>query len=341
MMASYESMSTEPDAPAEAPSLADRMRGAIWGQFVGDAACLGSHWIYDPADLAQRYPAGLKGFEPPLIGHYHSGKAPGDQTHYGDAALLLLESVTELGRFDPVDFGRRFVSLMDSPQYSGYRDHATKATLVNFRLFRDAHPGEPFDFRQGADDDQPATATRLAPVVVAYFREEGLLEAVTTATRVCQNNERAIAYMRCHALVLSELFEGRDIPAAFETAARRCEATGGFGAEVSLKIREALRAKSLPVVEATLAFGQSCPLSGSFPAAAQAALAHSDDFATAILATARAGGDNAARAALVGAWLGASLGIQAVPADWRERLAARAVIGRDVEAIVSRAASSA
>ena len=336
-----ESMSTESIIPKEMPSLADRMRGAIWGQFVGDAACLGSHWIYDLADLAQRYPVGLKGFEPPPAGHYHSGKAPGDQTHYGDAALLLLESVAEVGRFDAADFGRRFVALTDSPAYTGYRDHATKNTLANYRSFRDAHPGVQFDFQQGANDDQPATATRLAPVIVAHFRDEGLSQIVTAATRVCQNSERAIAYMHCHALVLSGLLDGRDLPAAFETAAEGCKAEGEFGAEVCRKVREALAAKSLPVVEATFGFGQSCPLASSFPSAVQAALANSDDFVAAILATARAGGDNAARAALMGAWLGAWLGIRGVPAGWRERLTARAAISRAVEAIVARMASSA
>jgi len=197
------------------------MRGAIWGQFVGVAACLGVHWIYDLADLAQRYPAGIEGFEAPASGHYHSGKASGDQTHYGDAALLLLESIAALGCFDPVDFGTRFVTLMDSLQYSGYRDHATKETLANYRSFRQAHPGERFCFQRGADDDQNATATRLAPVVATHYQDESLLEIVTAATRVCQDNERAVAYMRCHALILRGLFDGKDLPAAFDTAARR------------------------------------------------------------------------------------------------------------------------
>lgn len=320
------------------PSLADRMRGAIWGQFAGDAACLGSHWIYDLGDLARRYPKGLLGFEAPGAGHYHSGKRSGDLTHYGDAALLLLESVADSGRFDAIDFGRRFVALMESPDYIGYRDHASRETLANYRALLNTHPGEPFDFQQGADDDQPATATRLAPVVVAHYRDDRLPETVAAVTKVCQNNDRALAYMHCHALILQGLFGGKDLSAAFAEAANRCQAAGGFGAEVARKVREALSATSHPVIEATRSFGQSCPLAGSFPSAAQAALVHSGDFSAAILATARAGGDNAARAAMIGAWLGAFLGIQGVPASWRERLSARNAIGRAVEAIVARVA---
>jgi ADP-ribosylglycohydrolase len=333
-----QSLPVEKASPAPPPFLANRIRGAIWGQFVGDAACLGSHWIYDLEELVRRYPEGLKGFEAPAAGHYHAGKVPGDQTHYGDAALLMLRSVAERGRFDAVDFGRRFVEVMASPGYTGYRDHATRDTLEKYRAFREAHPGEPFDFQQGADDDQPAAATRLVPVVAAHLSDGHLPEMVTAATRVCQNNDRAFAYMQCHALVLKGLFAGEGLSAAVADAAVRCEAAGGFGVEVGRKVREAIAASAQPVVEATLRFGQSCPLGGSFPAAVQGALAHSADFAAAVLATVRAGGDNAGRAALVGAWLGASLGVEAIPAAWRDRLTARDVIRRDVEIIVGRAA---
>jgi hypothetical protein len=61
----------------------DRLRGAVWGQFVGDAAALGTHWIYDLRELQQLYPGGINGFEAPKEGHYHFKKRPGDQKHGG------------------------------------------------------------------------------------------------------------------------------------------------------------------------------------------------------------------------------------------------------------------
>ena len=77
------------------PTPQDRLRGAIWGQLVGDAFCLGSHWIYNLTELEKSFPGGVQGFEAPLEGHYHFGKQPGEQTHYGDGALVMLESVAE------------------------------------------------------------------------------------------------------------------------------------------------------------------------------------------------------------------------------------------------------
>lgn len=317
-------------------SLPDRLRGAIWGQLAGDAACLGSHWIYDLDELDRTYPGGVEGFEAPSKGHYHDGKAPGDQTHYGDAALVMLHSVAELGRFDAADFGRRFMELMDSPDYTGYRDYATKKTLENYRRFLAEHPLEAFDFQRGGDDDQPATATRLAPVVAAHYRDADLLESVTAATRVCQNSCRAIAYMRCHALVLKGVFEGGDLACSLRKAGEAVMADPVFGPEVRRKIREAMDAAPHTVTTATRRFGQSCPLIHSFPAAVHAAFKHADDFAAAVLETARAGGDSAGRAAMIGSWLGASLGVDGIPEVWRRRLTAHDAIERDVERLIKR-----
>lgn len=315
-------------------SLADRLRGAIWGQLVGDAACLGSHWIYDLDELDRTCPGGVQGFEAPAKGHYHCGKGPGDQTHYGDAALIMLRSVADLGRFDAADFGRRFIDLMASPDYTGYRDYATKKTLENYQRFVAEHPLEAFDFQRGGDDDQPATATRLAPVVAAHYRDAGLLEAVTAATRVCQNSGRAVAYMKCHALVLKELFEGIDLECAFRRAGEALLSDAVFGPEIRRKIREAMDAVHHTVTTATGRFGQSCPLIHSFPAAVQAAVKHAADFTAAVLSTARAGGDSAGRAAMIGAWLGAALGVEGIPEAWRRRLTAYDAIERDVERLV-------
>jgi len=308
------------DTNQRSPSLEDRLRGAVWGQFIGDAACLGSHWIYNLAELQRTFPEGIKGFEAPAQGHYHRGKVPGDQTHYGDAALLLLESVAGMTRFDPVDFGSRFVARLSSPEYSGYVDSASRGTLEAYQAYREEHPGRRFGFQNGADDDQLATASRLVPVVLAHFCDARLFDMVAAATRVCQNNPRAIAYMRCHALILRELFSGRDIHSALHRVEEIVDEVSGFGKEILRKIRGAFQVKHLRVSDATLQFGQSCPLICSFPAAVHTVVKYPDRFNRAILATAEAGGDSAGRASMIGAWLGAYLGQQGIPLAWRRRL---------------------
>lgn len=317
------------------PAIAERFRGAIWGAFIGDAACLGSHWIYNLEELERRFPGGVTGFETPAEGHYHYGKQSGDLTHYGDAALLLLRSVAERGGFDPVDFGGRFVALFGADAYRGYRDHATKGTLENYHAFAAVNPGAPYHFQGGADDDQPAAVTRLAPVLVSHWRDSDLPQVVANVTRVCQNNDRAVAYAKGYALVLRELFAGNGMETALKTVGRAL-ATEECGFEVSEAIGAAGNAVSLTVREATLKFGQSCPLACSFPAAVQCALKYGNDFGRAIKEAANAGGDSAGRAAMIGSWLGAANGVAGIPAAWRERLNKREEINALIERIVAR-----
>jgi ADP-ribosylglycohydrolase len=299
----------------------DRFRGAIWGQFVGDAAALGTHWIYDLTDLQQQFPSGIYGFEAPKEGHYHFGKKPGDQTHYGDGALVLLESLAREGRFDAIAFGRSLVETFRPDLYSGYIDKATRGTLDNYYAFTRLHPADSFDFQQGADDDQLAAGSRLAALVVRYWNDPTLLTVIEQATRVCQNNDRAIAYMKFNALLLSEFLHGRDVHIALRSAEQQTASVEPqLSAEIRLRTRAALAETANDVTEATLTLGQACPLVKSFPSSIHALLKHTDDFESAILATLRAGGDNAGRASMVGAWVGAHLGLSAIPETWRTRL---------------------
>jgi ADP-ribosylglycohydrolase len=317
-------------------SVEDRLRGAIWGQFVGDAAALGTHWIYDLAELQQLYPGGLHGFEVPVADHYHFGKKSGDQTHYGDGALVLLESLAQEGRFDTKAFGRRFVEVFQGDAYSGYLDQATRGTLENYQVFAQSHPLESFDFQQGADDDQMAAASRLAALTVRYWNDPTLLQVVEQATRVCQNKNSTVGYMKFNALLLSELFNRRDVYTAIRRAEEQTElAEPQFGQEIRRQTRLALEETLNDVIEATLTFGQACPLPKSFPSSIHALLKHSDDFESAILAVLSAGGDSAGRASMVGAWLGAHLGIAAIPKAWRIKLTQAVRISTAVEKILA------
>ena len=155
----------------------------------------GTHWIYDLSELSARFPGGISGFEAPAAGDYHESKKPGDQTHYGDGALVLLESMAEHGGFDPRAFGNRFVDTFGSSHYHDYLDWATQGTLKNYKRFSESNSPGDYDFQQGADDAEPATASRLAGLAVRYRRDPNLPATIESLTRVCQNNRRAIGYM--------------------------------------------------------------------------------------------------------------------------------------------------
>jgi len=308
-------------------SLLSSLQGALWGQFVGDAAALGTHWIYDLDELGKKFPVGIHGFETPKRGHYHEGKESGDQTHYGDAALLLLESVAACGgRFRENDFGMRFESYFNSLSCRSYRDHSTRETLEHLQQ-------EPGNFQNGADDNQLATVSRLAPVVVAYQKEDFLQvsDAIRRLTLVTQNHPTAIACSVAHAMLLRTLCNGTPFREAFELTrkSREVSCDGSDYFEFAYMLRE------MDVITATGRYGQSCPLPQSFPSALHAAWKHHDSFEDAVLSTLRAGGDNAGRSSMIGAWMGAAHGMEGIPAAWLEKLTARDRIAKAIEQLFS------
>jgi ADP-ribosylglycohydrolase len=319
-------------------TLADRIRGCLWGEIVGDAMCLGSHWIYNLGEMEQKFPGGPKGFEAPAEGHYHYPKEPGDLTHYGEGALVMLESIASQGHLDLADYWLRFFEHFGSPEYVGYLDQATRGTLENFARFEEQDPNATYHFQGGGDDDQMCTVSRFAPVVVAHREDPALLDVIESCTRVCQSNDRAVAYAKACAIVLKDLLDGVDFNGAFHHArevAPRLDPV--IGPEVRRKIDAGITSTLDETTLAIQKFGQACPLPQSFPAATMCASKHAHSFSKALLANLRAGGDNAGRGALIGAWLGALHGYPAIPSAWTMRLHAAPRIDVLVERIIAHA----
>jgi ADP-ribosyl-[dinitrogen reductase] hydrolase len=310
----------------------ERMEGMIWGQFIGDAMCLGTHWIYNLEDLKVFYPQ-LEGFEMPRAGHYHDGKKPGDFTHYGEAALLLLESMAESGGLDVKDYGTRFLRYFSSSGYSGYLDSATRGTIELAKLDANGQPGDGYDYQSGADDDQLATATSLAPVVARYRNAPDLLDQVAKATRVRQNHPRSVAYMKVYARILVELLQGTDLHSAVHRVQEEASKDADYGAELALRFKDVFERKHLSTSEATAQLGQSCPLKNSFPSALLAVVQTPDEFEGTLLRVLAAGGDNAGRAAMAGCMLGAHLGMSAIPETLCNRLTHRDRIAGALQAL--------
>lgn len=306
-------------------SLQDRLRGAIWGQFVGDAAGLGTSFISVETKLERRLPQDIP-----------AGKTTGDQTHYGDTALLLLDSISTRQGFSARDFGARFVETFASPDYPNYIDKCALGTIENYHVsLEEGHPDLGYEFQGGADNDDIDTATWLAPLIAFYWDDPHLNSIVDKATRVTQNNELAVAYMRRHAQITRRLFNGEKLKEAFRKEAQSTEADTPIDRHVRSKIRIALDLESQDGEKVALELGTQSALDQSFPGAVYAAISHDSSFSEAVLHTLRAGGDSAGRAALVGVWMGAHLGIQAIPEKWRQRLNQYAEIERLTESLLS------
>jgi ADP-ribosylglycohydrolase len=288
-------------------------KAMILGSFLADSFSLGIHWIYDTARIQKEF-GRVESFLKPLPGSYHSTKDKGEFTHYGDQAMVLLESVASKGSFDLQDFSSRWQDLFRD--YRGYYDQATKATLGNLAQ------GKTLE-QAGSPSSDLAGASRIAPLVALYRDDLGaLLSAAKAQTRMTHNNPLVVEGAEFFASVAWMVLRGRSPAAAMkELAKERFE-----GSPISLWVNKGFESKGEDSVLAIGRFGQSCHVDEAFPGIAHLISRYEDDLKEALVQCGMSGGDSAGRGMIVGMVLGAHLGEKSLPQEWISSLKKREAI---------------
>ncbi len=287
---------------------------------AADSLALGAHWIYDPDMIEQRI-GRVDRLLPPLHDSYHAGKNQGEFTHYGDQALVLLESLAATGSFSMADFAERWRRLFTG--YPGYIDKATSVTLANMdRLL----PPEEW----GSTSSDLGGAARIAPLVYWHRDDqERLLASVRQQTAMTHNNPATVAGAEFIARAAWGVLAGATPQEALEEALE----AGVADIDLDIRIRSGLDSAGKETKGVIARFGQMCGIAAALPGAIHLILRHGDDPATGLIENVMAGGDSAARGLVAGMILGAHRGVDAIPAPWltglvrydhiRELLAAR------------------
>ncbi len=303
-------------------SVRERYLGLLYASFVGDSFALAPHWIYDQEEITERF-GRLTDLQSPDESEYHQEKEEGDQTHYGDQALVLLESLEASGgNFVVEDFAKRWRELWKKP--SVYRDHATKDTLSNLESGRGLT-------RSGSASRELGGAARLAPLLVALRGEEpetiiGAARAQTALTHAAPEVIDAAEFI---ARTVFLLVKGVSLAPALEMAS----ALNYRSLQPQIYLRHTLDLAHLSTAQAVEELGQSCPLEKAFPSSLSILLRHGDDMEIAFIENVNAGGDSAARGMMLGILLGAAQGIHAVPERWLARLRARPQLDHFVKTV--------
>lgn len=309
----------------------DRARRALAGLFVADAAAAGLHWIYDQDEVARR--AGNQpAFRPPAQNDYHKNRALGEFTHYGDHALLALESVVACGGLDVADYQERLRKRCGADGYDGYLDHATKDLL---------------ETGGASDDDQAGAFAKLAVIAAKYGDDDELDARLEESIRATHDNADAVAYGVAAGRAIAGALRGAD---ASEVVA----AALGEGGAPGEAAGRALAAAGRPHAEFAKAEGLACPVKQAYPVALHATLAEEAlggeeievvggsasveygaltprGFRETVNATILAGGDTCGRLLVAAPIAAASDG---VPPDWFEKLPQRERVAELIAALL-------
>ena len=297
-----------------------KAQAMVLASFVGDALALGPHWEYDVAALRERF-GEVTGYVAPDPDGYHAGKKAGDQTHYGDQALILLRSLAERGGFDLEDFAAKWVARMRS--YDGYIDGATRMTLKIFDF------GEGPE-QSGSNSNDLAGASRVAPLVCALRHDlPELVAAARAQTKMTHNHAQVIEAAEFFARAAWGVLAGKAPHRALEEAAE----AGYASAPIDRWLRAGLESAGEDTVAAIGRFGRTCHIDEAMPGVIHLITRYERDLPACLTQNVMAGGDSAARGMLAGMVCGARLTPGDIPQEWLAGLRARAAIQSDLRAI--------
>lgn len=284
----------------------ERLRGMLFGAFVGDAYALGLHWIYDTEKLKNETDK-LSGYISPSSDSFHKGKRKGDFTHYGDQSLLLLKSISSNQGFAIDVFKTHWLTYMS--KYEGYIDHATRESLT--LLDTGTHTG--------SSSDELGGFSRVAPLIFYHFDDPALFKYVEKQTRLTHNSDALMSFGKFTTEVLLELIIGKPLIETIDWVSKKYP-----DIEVIVtRLKDRFSEDTNAVVKD---LGQSCSSLFAFPAALYIAMKYKDNFTEAMKQNVLAGGDSAGRGMIIGMLLGASLGYSHLPSEWVKGLSAFEII---------------
>ncbi len=329
----------------------EAIKGAFFGALVGDALCLGSHYEYDAEKIYKAYgeksiekfmsPGEMMGGQTDGIGwgerNYHPGKKAGGTTDYGDYNILVLEHLAATA--DPQ---REFDVAALIPHWMNRLTNNWGSWICTMtrETFAQVQAGKKIDQLGGISN---AMAIRHV-AAHAYYDDEETLATVARKTMFTHTSEEALSGGEFFARVTHRVIHGVHPRDAMELVAVQMspfitskvsqaidkyqEATNQdtelsqeqFADDLALTSMARLWhiGRSEPV-----RVGKASPTEGTLPGAVYFILKYADQedgLKKALQANTMVGGDNASRAIAIGMVLGAYMGINAVPQEWKDTL---------------------
>ncbi|MDX1458866.1 MAG: ADP-ribosylglycohydrolase family protein, partial [Marinobacter sp.] len=166
----------------------------------------------------------------------------------------------------------------------------------------------------GADDMQLPAVSKLPPLVACYCGLDELMDITEAAVRVTNHSDEAVAWAKCAAILLDQLFQNTPLLAALEAA--KAEAPDRES------LNNAQSGSALAAENAGDTFGRTCYLHEAMPVIFHI-LTHASSYTEAVRANIFCGGDSCGRAWIIGTAMAAIYGWggeRGIPLSWLARL---------------------
>ena len=315
----------------------DRPQGTLYGICIGDALAMPVHWYYNRQALNTDYGRvtnylAPKNPHPDSILwrsnyiapnpkgeilhdqgqywgqkaiHYHQFLDAGENTLTVKLCRLLIESINQIGVYDPDDFLRRYIAFMTTAgnHHDTYIEECHRGFFANYA--RGLPPR-----RCGVTEKHIGGLVGIIPVVAYYYDQpERIHNAALTHLALTHPGLKMATAGKLIIDLLMKVLNGAGLREAIleEIEAQKNPFLGH-------PFSKLLDDPDDQVIGPR--FSTACYVEDSVPAVLYLALKYHDDPETALIVNTNLGGDNAARGAVLGAFLGAAYGLEHFPDRW-------------------------
>ena len=306
--------------------------------YVADALSMPVHWFYNPQDIQNAFPGGIKKFEAApeqhphdflkltdsgakqIVGdvilkdkkkfwgipnqHVHQGMKAGENTLNAHCARLVTRTLIDNGgEYDPTRFLQNYIAFMtsDTPQHPD-----TYAETYHRAFFENLEKRLPAD-KCGLAADTTASVggfVTIAPIAIAELLRDKNLSKVQ---KICSEHlwlthpdETLAKIADAYVKLIHDLL--------FRTESDDPKAIISKVAQLSCKVDlKELCEKSTDdndIIGGV--YSKACPISDSWPSLLYLAYKYNDDSKSALLANTNVGGENCHRGSVLGVVLGLS-----------------------------------
>jgi ADP-ribosylglycohydrolase len=312
------------------PNLADRIRGVLWGQAVGDALGYGAEML-SKSDVERTYPGGLRSYRQITRFPGNPSWQPGDWTDDTDQMMCILESLLARQRLDVHDIAAR---LQHWALADGYGMGSTSYAVARHPQFVREPQRIANDYWTSTGRQAASNGGVMRTSVLGVWNAPDPAQVREDAEQCClltHPDPRCIGSCVAICLAIRELVHGiADIETMMGEVSAAVQV---YHPEIGEWLGKTADASLEPLdLDDSRNPGEGNRLGYTLKTLAAAfwALRHASTFAEGILAVIHEGGDADTNAAVAGALLGARFGARAINADWidgllhRERLRQRA-----------------
>lgn len=347
-------------SPAMA-KLADRIRGSLFGLFIGDALAMPAHWYYDASLIPRHYGGKITGYVAPkthLPGSIMNLSNTGGGGRGSDSSKLVGDVIMK-GKHKFWARGGEYHYHQGMRAGENTLDvHITRVLMRS--LIKNKGNLDVAAFRNDYIEFMTKEGSHNDTYCNTYHRMFFANYVKGKSPADCPDNDGhntdgidAMSLVPPVAFAFMEATEAQKKKVAEESMnlMRRSKILPGFarvleglilsvsrGEEVKKAVTETGKLLGLDVPRMVASsYGDpmtACYVSSAFPALLHYAYKYSDDFEKALLASTNAGGENVARGAALGAVLGAAHGMKGIPKHLVEGLYSYKELSQEIDQFV-------